>query len=129
MFEKWRIREHMEVTDSAGAHVGTVDSVENGRIKLTRADAGDAAHHYLDLDAVDRIDDGHVYMKAGTPLPATLARPAAACGSDLRAPAPAAAGADFASSGPSPTHGPQGADAPLFGTSGHGTGMGGAGTS
>ncbi len=65
MFEKLRIKEHIEVTDAAGQHVGTVDHVEDDRIKLTRTDSADNTHHYLDLDAVDRIDDNRVYLKEG----------------------------------------------------------------
>jgi rRNA processing protein Gar1 len=38
---KMDIREHMEVVDSTGKHVGTVDKVEGERIKLTRKDSGD----------------------------------------------------------------------------------------
>ena len=64
--EKIRINEHMEVTDSTGRHLGTVDSIEDERIKLTRSDSSDGQHHYVHLDAVDRIDDGRVYLKAGT---------------------------------------------------------------
>jgi hypothetical protein len=64
--EKIRINEHMEVTDSTGRHLGTVDSIEDERIKLTRSDSSDGRHHYVHLDAVDRIDDGRVYLKAGT---------------------------------------------------------------
>ena len=30
-----RIKEHMEVIGADGVHVGTVDGVEDGRIKLT----------------------------------------------------------------------------------------------
>ncbi len=70
MFEKWRIKEHMEVSDAAGRHIGTVDEVEDNRIKLTRSDSADGAHHYLDWESVDRIEDNRVYLKAGTPLPA-----------------------------------------------------------
>jgi hypothetical protein len=66
MFEMLRIKEHMEVTDAAGQHVGTVDDVEDSRIKLTRTDSADNQHHYLPLDAVDRIDDNRVYLKEGT---------------------------------------------------------------
>lgn len=128
MFEKWRIREHMEVTDTAGRHVGTVDSVDNDRIKLTRADSSDAAHHYLDMEMVDRIEENRVYLKAGAPLPETSTSDMAVTGARASAPAPGGP-ADFTSNSPSPTQGPQGADAPLFGTSGHGTGMGGSGTS
>lgn len=129
MFEKWRIRDHMEVTDSAGRHVGTVDSVDNDRIKLTKSDASDAAHHYLDMEMVDRIEENRVYLKAGAPLPETQARGMAETGASAQAPATSGGSATFVSDSPSPTQGPQGGDAPLFGTSGHGTGMGGSGTS
>lgn len=71
MFEKIRIKEHMEVADNAGQHVGTVDKVENDMIILTRSDSSDGRHHSLPLDAVDKIDDNRVYLKAGTPLPIT----------------------------------------------------------
>ncbi|KHL26342.1 hypothetical protein PK98_07765 [Croceibacterium mercuriale] len=66
MFEKLRIKEHMEVTDAAGQHVGTVDDVEGEQIKLTRTDSADNQHHYLSLADVDRIDDNRVYLKEGT---------------------------------------------------------------
>ncbi|WP_347301888.1 DUF2171 domain-containing protein [Croceibacterium sp. TMG7-5b_MA50] len=69
MFEKLRIKEHMEVTDANGRHVGTVDHVEDERIKLTRSDSDDNMHHYLPLDAVDRIDDNRIYLKEGTMIP------------------------------------------------------------
>lgn len=69
MFEKLRIKEHMEVADSAGHHVGTVDEVADDRIKLTRSDSADHQHHFIALDAVDRIADNRVYLKQGTPLP------------------------------------------------------------
>ena len=69
MFEKLRIREHMEVTTSTGQHVGTVDEIENDQIKLTRSDSADGAHHYLSLEDVDRIDENRVYLKQGTPIP------------------------------------------------------------
>ena len=69
MFEKLRIKEHMEVTDASGQHVGTVDDVEDDRIKLTRTDSADHQHHYLPLDTVDRIDDNRVYLKEGTMIP------------------------------------------------------------
>jgi len=115
MFEKWRIKEHMEVVDSAGQHVGTVDEVEDGgekgRIKLTRSDASDGAHHYLDIENVDRIEDNRVYLKAGTPLPEreTTSATAGYTGSRAGTMLP-------------------GDDTAPFGTSGHGTGMGGSGS-
>ncbi|GGC32707.1 hypothetical protein GCM10011371_20170 [Novosphingobium marinum] len=69
MFEKLRIKEHMEVTDHAGQHVGTVDEVEDERIKLTRTDSADGAHHFVALDNVEKIDDNRIYLKQGTPIP------------------------------------------------------------
>ncbi len=69
MFEKLRIKEHMEVATAQGQHVGTVDEVEDERIKLTRSDSGDGMHHYLPLDSVEKIDDNRVYLREGTPIP------------------------------------------------------------
>ena len=65
MFEKLRIREHMEVADSAGNHIGTVDSTDGDLIKLTRSDSGDGQHHTLSFEDVDRIEDNRVWLKAG----------------------------------------------------------------
>jgi hypothetical protein len=51
--------------DADGAHVGTVDHVDGDRIKLTKADSGEGHeghHHYLDLDLVDRVEDGVVRL-------------------------------------------------------------------
>jgi hypothetical protein len=50
------IREHMEVVGSDGLHVGTVDHMDGERIKLTKSDAVDGHHHYVDMDLVERID-------------------------------------------------------------------------
>ncbi|WP_404482809.1 DUF2171 domain-containing protein [Novosphingobium sp. BL-52-GroH] len=69
MFEKLRIREHMEVATSTGQHVGTVDDVKDDQIKLTRTDSSDGAHHYIAIENVDKIDDNRVYLKEGTPIP------------------------------------------------------------
>jgi hypothetical protein len=69
MFEKLRIKEHMEVADNAGQHVGTVDEVVDDRIKLTRTDSSDGEHHFIAVDQVDRIDDNRIYLKQGTPVP------------------------------------------------------------
>jgi len=47
-----RIKERMEVIGRTGVHVGTVDRVEENRIKLTKADSGEGSHkghhHYID---------------------------------------------------------------------------------
>ena len=55
MVDHSRIREHMQVLDSAGERVGTVDALDGGRIKLTKDASG--KHHYVDLSDVTRVDD------------------------------------------------------------------------
>ena len=56
------IREHMEVIGSDGVHVGRVDRVEGGRIKLTRSDPlAEGVHHYVDADRIERVDS-HVHL-------------------------------------------------------------------
>ena len=60
-----QISEHMEVVGSDGGHVGMVDKVEEGRIKLTKKDDPDgsgAHHHYLSLDAVASVSGGQVRL-------------------------------------------------------------------
>ena len=73
MFEKLRIKEHMEVADDSGQHVGTVDEVVDDRIKLTKSDSADGAYHFIAVAQVDRIDDNRIYLKAGTPVPIGVA--------------------------------------------------------
>ncbi len=51
------IKEHMEVVGNDGRHVGTVDHVENGELKLSRSDARDGMHHFLPLANVEYVDD------------------------------------------------------------------------
>lgn len=63
MVDASQIREHMEVKGSDGQHVGTVDHMENGRIKLTKSDpASGGRHHYIGLDLVKEIKGGAVCL-------------------------------------------------------------------
>ena len=55
------IRERMEVRDSVGVHVGTVDHVEADGIKLTRTDSADGQHHHVPMSAIERVD-AHVHL-------------------------------------------------------------------
>jgi hypothetical protein len=149
MFEKWRIKEHMDVTDSTGRHVGTVDEIEDNRIKLTRSDSSDGSHHYIDIDSVESIEDNRVTLKAGTSLPdmgrsadqlqSTSAGGSAAEGQMMGGQAANTGGspaanqavgndADNYSRNTSAANPPSGEDRALFGTSGQGTGMGGSGS-
>lgn len=63
MVDAAQIKEHAEVVGSDGAHVGTVDHVDNGEIKLTKkdADAG-GLHHFIPVDFVQTIDGNTVRL-------------------------------------------------------------------
>lgn len=57
------IREHQEVVGSDGVHVGTVDHVDGGRLKLTRKDpAINDLHHYLRGQFIDRVEGDVVHL-------------------------------------------------------------------
>ena len=80
------IREHMEVIGADGVHVGTVDSVDGDRIKLTKNDStaqmgqsegsehadfaqmeqGEHAghHHYISLGLVAGVEGDQVRLSA-----------------------------------------------------------------
>lgn len=64
------IREHMEVIGADGVHVGTVDRVEGGRIKLTRSDSGQGAHkghhHYIPSSLVAEVEGDKVRLSANS---------------------------------------------------------------
>ena len=48
------IKEHMEVVDASGAHVGTVDHLDGDRIKLTKT-SENAEHQYVATSLVQDI--------------------------------------------------------------------------
>ena len=68
------IREHMDIIGADGVHVGTVDGVEGGRIKLTKKDSGaqiegatgthDRHHHYISLGLVAEVEGDTVRLSA-----------------------------------------------------------------
>ena len=61
------IREHMEVIGADGVHIGTVDRVEENRIKLIRADSGlghEKHHHYLPRGLVAEVEGDKVRLTA-----------------------------------------------------------------
>ena len=61
-----KIREHMEVIGADGAHVGTVDKVEDGRIKLIKADGGSHSehHHFISGGLVAGVEGDQVRLSA-----------------------------------------------------------------
>ena len=62
------IRAAMDVIGADGVHVGTVDKVEGGRIKLTRRDSGagrhSGHHHFIDLGLVAEVEGVRVRLSA-----------------------------------------------------------------
>lgn len=61
MVDRSLIRPHMDVIDSGGDRIGTVDAIEGERIKLTKDAASDGKHHHIDLADVARVDQ-HVHL-------------------------------------------------------------------
>ncbi|MBW6419865.1 DUF2171 domain-containing protein [Rhizobium sp. XQZ8] len=68
MIDAARIKEHAEVIGADGVHVGTVDRVEGGRIKLTKKDSGEGSHkghhHFVSLELVADIEGNRVRLSA-----------------------------------------------------------------
>lgn len=62
------ISEHMEIIGADGVHVGTVDRVEDGRIKLVKEDAGEGRHqghhHYIEGELVAGVEGNKVRLSA-----------------------------------------------------------------
>lgn len=69
-----KITEHMEVVGADGVHLGTVDKVEGGRIRLTRADSGshEDHHHYVSGGLVAAVEGNRVRLSANADAAALL---------------------------------------------------------
>ncbi|KIZ42915.1 MULTISPECIES: DUF2171 domain-containing protein [Rhodopseudomonas] len=76
MTDVTHIKEHMEVIGADGVHVGTVDKVEGGRIKLTKADSGQGHHkghhHFIDLGLVAEVEGQKVRLSANGDVAVTM---------------------------------------------------------
>ncbi|MDN4633060.1 DUF2171 domain-containing protein [Sphingomonas sp. PvP056] len=82
MVDVSQIQEHAEVIGADGVHVGTVDRVEGGRIKLTKKDSGaqvnegttshEGHHHYISLGLVADVEDGKVRLSANGDVAVTF---------------------------------------------------------
>src|SRR6202790_2488195 len=70
------IKAHMQVIGADGVPVGTIDRVENGRIKLTKADSGEGRHkghhHFIDLGLVAEVEGQKVRLSANAAVAVTL---------------------------------------------------------
>ena len=78
-----QIREHMEVVGADGVHIGTVDRVEGGRIKLTKkdsepqiegADGGghQGHHHFIPGGLVATVEGDKVRLSANADVAVTF---------------------------------------------------------
>ena len=76
MADTSKIKEHMEVIGADGVHVGKVDRVENGRIKLTKADSGEGTHkghhHYIDGSLIAEVEGDKVRLSAKADVAVTM---------------------------------------------------------
>jgi len=71
-----RVKKNMEVIGADGVHIGTVDRVEKGRIKLTKADSGQGHHkghhHFIDLGLVADVEGQKVRLSANAAVAVTF---------------------------------------------------------
>jgi hypothetical protein len=71
-----RIVQHMEVIGADGVHIGTVDGVADGRIRLATRDSGqgrhEGHHHFIDLGLVADIEDRKVRLSAKAAVAVTF---------------------------------------------------------
>jgi hypothetical protein len=70
------VKPHMEVIGADGVHVGIVDGVESGRIKLTKADSGEGRHkghhHFIELGLVAAVEGQKVRLSANAAVAVSL---------------------------------------------------------
>jgi hypothetical protein len=70
------VKPHMEVIGADGVHVGAVDRLENGRIKLTKADSGEGRHkghhHFIELGLVAAVEGQKVRLSANAAVAVSL---------------------------------------------------------
>jgi hypothetical protein len=70
------IKKHMEVIGADGVHIGTVNRVEHGKIRLSRSDSGEGHHknhyHFIDLGLVANVDGQKVRLSANAAVAVTL---------------------------------------------------------
>lgn len=71
-----KIVRDMEIIGADGVHVGTVDAVTGGRIKLTKRDSGEGAHknhnHFIDLGLVAEVEGQKVRLSATAAVAVTF---------------------------------------------------------
>lgn len=70
------VKEGMEVIGADGVHVGTVDRIEEKRIKLTKKDSGEGSHaghhHYLSEGLIAGVEGDTVRLSANADVAVDL---------------------------------------------------------
>jgi hypothetical protein len=71
-----KIARNMEVIGADGVHVGTVDGVADGRIRLARRDSGEGQHkghaHFIALALVADVEGQKVRLSANAAVAVTF---------------------------------------------------------
>lgn len=70
------VKEGMEVIGADGVRIGTVDRVENRKIRLTKADSGEGHHkdhhHFIDLALVADVEGQKVRLSANAAVAVSM---------------------------------------------------------
>ncbi len=73
---KHQIAPDMEVIGADGVHIGTVEAIVDGRIKLTKRDSGQGSHeghnHFIDLVLVATVEGKQVRLSANAAVAVTF---------------------------------------------------------
>lgn len=71
-----KIAQNMEVIGADGVHLGTVDGIVDGRIRLSKRDSGEGSHeghnHFIDLGLVATVEGGQVRLSANAAVAVTF---------------------------------------------------------
>ena len=71
-----KIAQNMEVIGADGVHVGVVEGVANGRIRLARRDSGEGQHkghaHFIELGLVADVEGQRVRLSANAAAAVTF---------------------------------------------------------
>jgi hypothetical protein len=71
-----KITQNMEVIGADGVHLGAVDAVVDGRIRLSKRDSGEGRHeghnHFIDLGLVATVEGTQVRLSANAAVAVTL---------------------------------------------------------
>jgi hypothetical protein len=71
-----KIAQNMEVIGADGVHVGTVDAVADGRIRLAKRDTGAGQHkghaHFINLELVAEVEGQRVRLSANAAVAVTF---------------------------------------------------------